>query len=170
MSNCVSLKVIQLSDHDTLLALMQRIYPPAYKYLWQNEDCTWYLHSQYGYNNFKQELQQPNSDYFFIQQANKHIGILRLVHNTETKSTKLHRLYLDQDYQGQGLGKKMMTITKEISKKNQSNTLWLEAMQNQQQALQFYLKQGFSIQNTYQLPFDLIHEHLRGIHKMSKQI
>ena len=165
-----SLKPITIDHHDSLFKLMQRIYPPAYKQLWQNEDCSWYINSQYSLNQLKEELQDLNADYFFIVFDNKNVGILRLIHQKELKTTKLHRLYLGQNYQGKGLGKKIMQLTEDIAKSNHSKSIWLEAMDTQTQALHFYKKEGYLIEKTYQLPFNLIHKELRGIHKMTKQL
>ncbi|WP_397362528.1 GNAT family N-acetyltransferase [Olleya sp. R77988] len=165
-----SLKPVTINNHEALFKLMQRIYPPAYKQLWLNEDCSWYIHSQYNFEQLKKELQDTNAEYYFIMDAKKDIGILRLIHQKEKATTKLHRLYLDQNYQGQGMGQKLMLIIEAFAKVNNSKSIWLEAMDTQIQALQFYKKQGFTIVQTYQLPFKLIHQKLRGIHKMTKQL
>ncbi|WP_054850734.1 GNAT family N-acetyltransferase [Olleya sp. ITB9] len=166
----LNLQPVTLAKHANLYALMLRIYPPAYQQLWVNQDCNWYINSQYNKDNLKEELQLAHSNYYFIQFNNSTIGILRLVHQPIKKTTKLHRLYLDQDYQGQGLGKKVMTLAITIAKQKLSKTIWLEAMDTQTQALQFYKKMGFIITEAYALDFDLIHPNLRGMYKMTKQL
>ncbi|QCE43375.1 GNAT family N-acetyltransferase [Psychroserpens sp. NJDZ02] len=161
---------ITLADHEVLLQLMQRIYPPAYQQLWKNKDCNWYIHSQYSLNNLTQELNVKTAAYYFIKYDNKTIGILRLVHDKAEASTKLHRLYLDQEYQGLGLGKQLMQVSENHAKAQQSTVIWLEAMDTQVQALHFYKKAGFKIIDSYPLHFELIREQFKGMHKMTKQL
>ncbi|MGB6268733.1 MAG: GNAT family N-acetyltransferase [Olleya sp.] len=170
MNNSFSLKPIKLSNQSTLLALMQRIYPPAYEDFWENKDCSWYINKQYNPKQLKEELAVPNTDYYFINYKNENIGILRLIHDLNTKTTKLHRLYLDQNYQGLGLGTKAIQLSGDLAKQKGSKTIWLEAMDTKTQALNFYKKAGFKIIETYQLEHQLIHKHLRGMHKMTKQL
>lgn len=166
----ITLQPVTLANHDVLIQLMQRIYPPAYQHLWVNNDCNWYINSQYNLKQLTKELQEQNTDYFFINYNNKTNGILRLVHQKTQATTKLHRLYLDQDYQGLGLGKMVMQLTYNFAKANQSSSIWLEAMATQVQALNFYKKNGFKIVDSYALNFDLILDEFKDIHKMSKQL
>jgi len=164
------LQPITLAKHEVLLQLMQRIYPPAYQHLWINNDCNWYINSQYNLKQLTTELQDKNANYYFVEYNNKTIGILRLVHQKSLATTKLHRLYLDQDYQGLGLGKQLMQLSYDFARANQSKSIWLEAMDTQLQALQFYKQCGFKIVDSYALDFDLILGQFNGMHKMSKQL
>ncbi|MGB2686011.1 MAG: GNAT family N-acetyltransferase [Olleya sp.] len=166
----LNLKPITLANHEVLLQLMQRIYPPAYKHLWINNDCNWYINSQYNLKQLTKELQDLNANYYFVEYNNKTIGILRLVHQKPLRTTKLHRLYLDQAYQGLGLGQQLMQLSYDIATDNLSKSIWLEAMDTQLQALNFYKKCGFKIVDSYTLEFDLILDQFRGMHKMTKQL
>ena len=89
---------------------MHRIYPPAYKHLWKNEDCSWYLDKIYNLNSFKLEQKQIGSESYFIFFNSEIIGHLRVVFNTyfedlaSYSSCYLQRLYLSQECQGIGIG------------------------------------------------------------------
>ena len=166
----LNLSPVTVAKHEVLLQLMQRIYPPAYSQLWKNNDCNWYINSQYNLKHVTKELDVKNTDYFFIQYNTKTIGILRLVHQIAEATTKLHRLYLDHDYQGLGLGKQLMQLSEDRAKANQSTSIWLEAMDTQLQALNFYKKCGFKIVDSYALDFELIMDPFKGMHKMTKQL
>ena len=85
------LQPITLTKHNALLQLMQRIYPPAYQHLWINNDCNWYINSQYNLKQLTTELQNKNANYYFVEYNNITIGILRLVHQKSLATTKLHR-------------------------------------------------------------------------------
>ena len=119
----LNLKPITLAKHEVLLQLMQRIYPPAYKHLWINNDCNWYINSQYNLKQLTKELQDLNANYFFIKYDTKTIGILRLIHQKPLRTTKLHRLYLDQAYQGLGLGQQLMQLSYDIATDNLSTSI-----------------------------------------------
>ena len=63
-----------------------------------------------------------------------------------------------------------MQLSYDFARANQSKSIWLEAMDTQFQALQFYKQCGFKIVDSYALDFDLILGQFNGMHKMSKQL
>ena len=173
ISDTISLVAITLDDADALLNLMHTIYVPPYKHLWQ-DDGDWYVQNTFNSDVLKEELADNNKDYYFIVYKNESVGILRLLHDVplkdfeNIKATKLHRIYLDPKVHGKGIGKIMMDWTSQEAIKNNSQLIWLEAMDTQQQALAFYEKLGYQISSDFRLTFDLMYEHLRGMHRMYK--
>lgn len=175
VSKSISLKRILMKDHRQLYALMKRIYPPAYIDYWKDQG-KWYVSDVYSKANLQKELKEENSDYFFVCYEEKVIGILRIVYGIDThyeadeNYAKLHRLYLDQNTQNQGVGYQLMVWLLRAVKEKGCSVLWLEVMEKQDQALYFYQKLGFKKTDKVFLKFPLIHETYRGMYKMEKEL
>jgi len=173
LSDTLSLSLISMNDALQLKQLMHRIYPPVYKHLWE-DNGHWYVEETFNTKQLKKELADLKGFYYFIKFKESTIGILRLIHDFNLvdvptiKATKLHRIYLDPKTHGKAIGTLLMDWVTEQARQNNSQLLWLEAMDTQEQALQFYKKRGYVISSDFRLTFELMHSHLRGMHKMYK--
>jgi GNAT superfamily N-acetyltransferase len=83
---------------------------------------------------------------------------------------KLHRLYLHSDLHGTGVAKALMNWLETEAIAKNLDFIWLEAMEQKQQAKVFYEKMGYQLALTYQLEFDLLKPEFRGIHIYKKKI
>ncbi|WP_242204201.1 GNAT family N-acetyltransferase [Aestuariivivens insulae] len=174
ISDSIQLKRITTNDHQKLMSLMQHIYPPAYKHLWINENTDWYLDHSFSMDNLQKELTDKNAEYYFVLYHLKEVGIIRIVHNKplhefpEKPATYIHRIYLGEKTQGKGIGMQLLAWIEKQALKNDSELVWLKAMDTQAQALHFYKKQGFKAISSLTLDFNLIHKPLRGMLIMRK--
>ena len=66
--------------------------------------------------------------------------------HTDEKPLILHRLCLDPDYQGKGISKLMMTHVEEYARKNNYQSIRLDAFAENWISLKLYESIGFSIQ------------------------
>lgn len=171
LSKNISLKVITLDDAYMLKELMHRIYPPPYKHLWEDNGY-WYVEETFSKTALKKELTELNASYYFVVCETVIVGVLRIIYDFSLsdkpalKATKLHRIYLDTKIQGKGIGKFLMNWAAQQALENDSQLIWLEAMDKQEQVLQFYKNLGYKISNDFRLDFELMHKHLRGMHTM----
>lgn len=152
------------------MTLMNHIYPPAYRHLWEKEDCSWYLNKVYNLNSFKLELEEIGSESYFIFYNSEIIGHLRLVFNTlfednpSYSSCYLQRLYLSEETQGIGIGTHILNWIENRAKSKGNKLICLESMDTQTQAISFYQKQGFTKSNHKRLDFKLMHKECRGMY------
>lgn len=173
ISDSINLITIKENDASKLLKLMYTIYVPSYKHLWQDGGI-WYVKNTFNPIVLKAELSEKNTAYYFVEYQNQKIGILRLIHNMpiedieNKRASKLHRIYLDAKVHGKGIGKLLMDWSTQEAIKNNSELLWLEVMDTQEQALEFYKKLDYQISDDFKLKFELMHIHLRGMHRMYK--
>jgi len=171
ISKDIHLKKILLKDAVILYNLMQKIYPPVYKHLWEDQG-DWYVNTVFSTQNLQKELLEINAIYYFIEVKNEIVGILRIVHDVELKelkekkTTKLNRIYLDPKVHNKGIGKIILNFVTQQAIENKSAILWLEVMDTQIQALRFYQNLNFQIISDFKLEFDLMYPHLRGMHRM----
>ncbi|WP_052158182.1 GNAT family N-acetyltransferase [Lacinutrix jangbogonensis] len=165
---------VTLESHSKLIKLVKRVYPPAYKHLWKNEDSSFYINNFYNPLQLQKELLVKDAEYYFIIYKNEPVGILRILFNkpfnTIKKATYINRIYLGNEAQGKGVAKAIFEWIEMKALENKNNLLWLKAMNTQEQALKFYTKQHFKIKGKTSLDFELMHEELRGMIIMTKEL
>jgi GNAT superfamily N-acetyltransferase len=171
----LGLQPIKETDSKKLYTLMKIVYPLAYKHFWK-DDGSWYVESQYGIKNIQKELQEANSVYYFVVFQEEIIGNFRILWNHKLKglenekSLKLHRLYLHPKTQGNGIGKKILSWLEEKAEQEDYNLIWLDAMNEQQQAFQFYKKRGYKYHSHTHLNFELMHDEVRKMSQLYKEL
>lgn len=175
VSENLFLKRITSNDAETLFKLMKEVYPAAYHHFWEDSG-DWYVKSQYNKVNVLKELAQPNSDYYFIIFDDEIIGNLRIIWNEKLaglqhdNQVKLHRIYLHQKTQGKGLGKKIFNWLAEKAIQKEYKIIWLDVMDEKQQAFEVYKKLGFTYHSHYNLPFKLMFKEMRKLSQVYKKL
>ena len=171
----VKLKAILKTDTKALFRLMKEIYPLAYSHFW-TDNGDWYVNIQYSEKNILKELAQEKSEYFFILYKDEIIGNFRIIWDEElqglsdSKQVKLHRIYLNQKTQGKGIGKKLLSWLEQKAKEKDYNSIWLDAMDAQPQAFQFYKNLGYKYHSHTFLPFEIMHKKVRKMSQVYKKI
>jgi GNAT superfamily N-acetyltransferase len=171
----LSLTEISLENENQLYDLMCVIYPLAYSHFW-TDNGDWYVNSQYSKENILRELSEEKTDYYFVVYKDEIIGNLRIIWDenleglSEEKQVKLHRIYLHQKTQGNGIGKKLVSWLENEAKEKGYKIIWLDAMNKQPQAFQFYKKLGFKYHSHTFLEYDLLHEDVRKMSQVYKTL
>lgn len=172
LSEDIRLCPIQPADHARHLALLQRIYPPAFAYLWPDAGA-WYLNRVHREEALLADLAQTDASYDHVYYQDKLIGILRLKMQTENpdfpgaSSLKLDRLYLDDAVRGKGIGTTIIEFVKAETLRLGKSHLWLERMDTNDATIGFYRKNDFVDGGTFRLPFENMHPEYRGMFRMS---
>ena len=173
ISQNIHLKKILSSDTKILFKLMKEVYPLAYSHFWTDKG-NWYIHIQYAKENILKELSKENADYYFVVFKSEIIGNLRIIWDekleglSEEKQVKLHRIYLHQKTQGNGIGKKILAWLEERVIQKGYKTIWLDAMDEQPQAFQFYKKLGYKYHSHTFLEYDLLFDKVRKMSQVYK--
>jgi len=171
----ISLKEISAENTGKLYVLMCNVYPLAYSHFWA-DNGNWYINSQYSKENILKELSEEETEYYFIVFKDEIIGNLRIIWDenleglSEEKQVKLHRIYLHQKTQGNGIGKKILSWLEEKAVKKEYKIIWLDAMNKQPQAFQFYKKLGFKYHSHTFLEYDLLHKEVRKMSQVYKTL
>ena len=143
LTNEITLQTITNTDCDQLHGLMVEIYPTAYQHFWKDAG-TWYVESQYSKEQVEKELLATNAEYYFVLFKEEIVGNFRIVWDeklaglSEKRQVKLHRVYLHQKTQGKGIGKALLSWLEKQAVKKGYSTVWLDAMDAQPQAFEFY--------------------------------
>lgn len=165
------LQPIFTTDHAPHLALMRRIYPPAFAYLWP-DDGAWYLERTHGLEAFLKDLAQADAPYWHVYFRDELIGIFRLRYAAEfpdqpgVPALKLDRVYLDSAVRGQGIGKALVAFAKAETRRLGKSILWLDRMDTNEATIAFYRRCGFQDGSTFRLPFELMYPKMRGMQRV----
>ena len=114
--------------------------------------------------------------YYFVLFNDQIIGNFRIIWDEsleglpEEKQVKLHRIYLHQKTQGKGIGKKLLFWLEEKAIKKGYKIIWLDAMNEQPQAFQFYKKLGYKYHSHTFLEYDLLFESVRKMSQVYKTL
>jgi GNAT superfamily N-acetyltransferase len=175
ISENIQLKAISNSDTETLFHVMKEVYPLAYSLFW-TDNGDWYVNTQYSKENILKELSEENSEYYFVVYNDEIIGNLRIIWDEkleglhQEKQVKLHRIYLHKKIQGKGIGKMLLTWLEQKAYKKGYTCIWLDAMDEQPQAFQFYKKQGYTYHSHTFLPYELLDDKVRKMSQIFKKI
>ena len=175
LSENIQLKPILSSDSATLFKLMKEVYPLAYRHFWSDKG-DWYVNSQYSTAHILKELSVENAEYYFVIYKDEIVGNFRFVWDekllglSEEKQVKLHRIYLHQKTQGKGIGKELLAWLDEKAQQKGYEIIWLDAMDEQPQAFEFYKKMGYKYHSHTFLPFDLLHKEVRKMSQVYKKL
>lgn len=165
------LQPIKMQDHARHLELMERIYPPAFAYLWPDAGA-WYVDRTHNQVALQRDLATPDAPYYHVYFRGALAGIFRLKLNNPnpdfpTKpALKLDRVYLDDAIHGQGVGARLVDYAKAETLRLGRDLLWLERMDTNEATINFYRKCGFQRGSDFRLTFDRMFEEYRGMHRL----
>ena len=113
------------------------------------ENMTKYLEEAYSFEKLNEELNNPNSLFYFAMLDEKVIGYLKLNmggSQTELKDNdalEIERIYVLKDYHGKKVGQLLFDKAIAIAKEQQVAYVWLGVWEENKRALQFYTKNRF---------------------------
>ena len=173
ISSNIQLQKIQVENFKILETLMDDVYKAAYKHFWKDEG-DWYIQSQFSKSNLEKELLEDKTSYYFILYKEEIVGVFRILWDRKLpglenrKSLKLHRIYLHKNTQGKGVGKQLLAWLEEEARKKQYELIWLDTMDEQPQAFEFYKKLGYQYHSHCFLDFELLFYEVRKMSQVCK--
>ncbi len=169
------IKLLRPQDAEALSALCLRIYPQFFLYLW-HENGEWYQNEKYNATQLRSEIENPNSQYYFLLLDNEPVGYLKLnLHNIlpnfpSQNGLEVERIYLLQETQGRGLGKKLMDFAVEQARILQKDHVFLYVMDSSLDSIKFYEMVNFVKFGRKFLDFVQMKEEFRGMYSMIRNL
>lgn len=150
---------ILASDVDTLLQISRKIFIDSFDHLNKPENMKVYMDRAFTRDKLLAELLNPLSEFYFLYVENRVAGYLKLnkfgaqSDLNDTESLEIERIYVDQLYQGQGLGAKLIDATKQRARELQLRYIWLGVWEKNPAAIRFYERHGFTIFSSHPFVF-----------------
>jgi ribosomal protein S18 acetylase RimI-like enzyme len=145
----VSIYPVSSSDLDTLVQISRKIFYDSFHHMNTPENMAEYMDRAFNPDQLLSELINPMSEFYFITSDDVIAGYLKLNKDTaqsdirDETSLEIERIYIDQAFQGKGLG--AILITKALERATALNLqyIWLGVWEKNTDAKRFYERQGF---------------------------
>ena len=147
--NSVEIIAVTLND----LALLQKIgietFYESFSSVNTEENMTQYLAEAYSLEKLTNELNNPNSSFYFALVNDKIIGYLKINFGdsqTELKqdnALEIERIYVLQEFHGKKIGQLLFEKAMELAIQKMADYVWLGVWEENPRAISFYKKNGF---------------------------
>lgn len=168
----ISVKKATIDDLQLLFKICRESYSENFASHWNEGGLEWYLDKVYGVDGLKSDLVNPEINYFIAFVHEVSVGFLKLQLNSNLPNQlseagmEVEKLYFKQQYQGMGIGKKLMNLTKEIGIQLKKEIIWLSVIDTNENAISFYKKMGFKIYDKTALDIPYFKAELKGMWRM----
>ena len=138
-----------VSDLKTLQKIGKQTFIETFAYSNSDEDMQKYLQQNFSEEQLTQELNNPNSAFYFAILDDKTVGYLKInwskaqTEQHDMQALELERIYVLNGFQGKNIGQLLHDKTLSIAKTQKSKYLWLGVWEHNSKAIRFYEKNGF---------------------------
>ncbi len=112
-------------------------------------DMQMYLENNLSIEKLTEELNDPNSEFYFALVDNKVIGYLKInygqaqTESIDESSLEIERIYVLKDFHGKNVGQVLFNKAIDIAGQRNAKYVWLGVWENNPRAINFYKKNGF---------------------------
>lgn len=145
----ITINKVILSDLMELQKLASRTFSESFGPDNTKENLERYLANSFSTQKIKEELTNPESEFYFAHQHEIAVGYLKVNYGhaqTELQNlnaTEIERIYVIQHYQGKQIGQLLFNKALELAKSRRADNLWLGVWERNVKAIKFYEKSGF---------------------------
>lgn len=143
--------ILPISEQDLqpLISISKKTFDETFRPDNKDEIIDHYLSTSFTEEKMKAQLNNPNSEFFFAYSDKYVAGYLKInISDAQTESIaedtlEIERIYVDNRYQKQGIGKQLYDKAIERAKNHNIKRIWLGVWEHNHNALAFYDKMGF---------------------------
>lgn len=149
--NSLQIKAINKEALADLMRLSRQTFSEAFAAVNEDRHMTAYMDEAYSAKKLGEELENPDSRFFFVYDGGEPLAYLKLNFNQaqsdirDPESMEIERIYVLQAHLGKGIGKIMMNEALAVAKKSGVRYVWLGVWEHNERALAFYKKHGFEL-------------------------
>ena len=140
----VSFKKATDQDITLLQELAEKSWNSAYANILSTDQIEYMLTEMYAKDELFKQLQNPNYQYYLILSDVIPAGFIGFEFHYEKETTKLHRIYLLNEFKGKGLGKKGLDFMKKMAAETSDKRIILN-VNKENSARKMYESQGFKV-------------------------
>lgn len=139
-----------LSHLNELTEISKRTFVEAFEKENNPLDFKNYIAQAFAMETLKKELCNKDTFFYFVSKDEKLIAYFKLnIGNAQTdlklkESMELERIYVLLEFQGNGIGERMLQKVKEMAKEELKSFLWLGVWEKNVSAIKFYERHGFN--------------------------
>lgn len=138
------IKAATANDIPVIQDLTEKIWRPTYASILTPEQMDYMLEMMYSTASLHKQITELKHQFLLLTDEEKPIGFAAYSTTDTPDVYKLHKIYLDLNYQGKGVGKLLLQEVCDQVKTRGANILELDVNRFNKAKL-FYEKQGFSV-------------------------
>lgn len=141
---------------DQLVQISWQTFFESFNHLNTPENMSAYMDKAFTHEKLLSELQNENSQFFFVREGKEIIGYLKVnLKDAQTEfkddiSMEVERIYISQEYQSNGYGTRLLEKVKEIASVSGIKYIWLGVWEKNPAAIRFYERNGFDIFSSHE--------------------
>lgn len=164
----IEIRKANLNDLEILLKIGRQTFVESHGHSCSKKDLENYIEKAFDPENFKKELADINNIFHLLYFNKQAAGFSKIIPNVRVNEhkniTKLERIYVLKEFYDKKLGSALMDFNITLSKKLNQAGMWLYVWTENQRAVNFYLKKGFTIVGKYN--FKISETHSNPNHQM----
>lgn len=149
MKEDVQLKLVTHADIEIIRTLGIETFEETFAPHNTREDMDHYLQEAFSYNRIKEEISEPETQYWLAYYNHEPAAYSRWCFGRQepdmdaVNPMEFHRLYVRAKYKGKGIGQLIMEAAITAAQKNKCDRIWLGVWEHNTAAIAFYKKFGF---------------------------
>ena len=147
----MQIRKLDITDLENLQKISIITFRETFEEVNSEEDMQKYLDENLSLERLKNELENLDSEFYFIENENKNLGYLKInFGNAQTENFKenhfeIERIYVLKAFLGQKIGQILFDKAIEIGREKNLEYVWLGVWEENHRAIRFYGKNGFEI-------------------------
>ena len=147
----MQIRKLDITDLENLQKISITTFRETFEEVNSEEDMQKYLDENLSLERLKSELENLDSEFYFIENENKNLGYLKLnFGNAQTEKVEenyfeIERIYVLKAFLGQKIGQILFDKAIEIGREKNLEYVWLGVWEENHRAIKFYKKNGFEI-------------------------
>ena len=140
---------VNSSKIQALVAISRETFFSSFASLNSEANMQHYLNTAFSEEKLKQELEDPNSEFYFFETDDILLGYMKLNFNEsqiefkEPDAMEIERIYILQEYQNRQLGTFLLNQAIEMARSKAMRYIWLGVWEKNLKAIAFYQRNGF---------------------------
>jgi len=145
----LSIEQVTVADAPWLADLAARSFAAAFAEQNDPDDLRAYIEEAFSRERIAHEIETDGSSFFVARIGGEPAGYLKLnrgeaqTERVEGDTLEIERIYVDEAWQGHGVGKALMDFALSRAREAGCEALWLGVWENNFRALEFYRRYGF---------------------------
>ena len=147
----MQIRKLDITDLENLQKISITTFRETFEEVNSEKDMQKYLDENLSLERLKNELENLDSEFYFIENKNKNLGYLKLnFGNAQTEKVEenyfeIERIYVLKAFLGQKIGQILFDKAIEIGREKNLEYVWLGVWEENHRAIKFYKKNGFEI-------------------------
>ncbi len=146
----ISIRKIVISEVEELQKIGRQTFRETFEEVNSEEDMLKYEAESLSIEKLTQELENPDSEFYFALKENEILGYLKLnFADAQTEKVEegyeIERIYVLKAFHGMKVGQILFEKALQIGQEKEMSSVWLGVWEENHRALRFYEKNGFEV-------------------------